>query len=591
MDGDYWVKTLAIRNEACCRGEVHSTGKTRLHHAAMTGDVERIGQLLEAGAVVDSAWEFRSQVRDSFRNGAAASIDYLNEWRMEISTQLKITPASLAVAFGQKAAYHALLEGGASPSLFEVFPSMCLTRCQKSGPCYSCLSTRQHVLSDEAKVNRHSLLLYLAGAGNGTKPEGSEKIESFIQFNEKDPHGLPPPAPLPAGWYSAMAEVSGKEHTGTSDDMHDDYDENVSEDEEEEEVEDDEEEDDEEDDEGKEERAKRPATSGLVPHVRLLKAGIEWDLLDIVTLSIDGGIDELNEELEEWTNQDAFMGTLEEHKVAENDAFTKVLFPRISCDFLPAMMRYCGIATLYRNSAFRDLLRQLVGFPDTLCSLDDRLSGWAEGYGVSVALYAACCTGDLELVRAILPMEGVSLGHSEGGTGELALLVAAMGGHRDIIHFIIDPDNRPYNFEAEDLDLALLVCVMIGDLQLTCGLLREGAEPRWNLEESIPEVEDFSTNCLRGACALANVEMVKLLLNNPWCCAQVTTSELRQGLPEHHHCYYDLQCVCQPKRFYHLPFIPFMPPASAEDDARRVEVIRLRLAAVSDAACVPLYVN
>ena len=128
MDGDYWVKPLAIRNEDWSWGGLQSTGKTRLHHAAMTGDVERIGQLLEVGAVVDAAWEFHSQVRDSRRYGAAASIDYRNEWRMEMSTQLKITPASLAVAFGQKAAYHALLERGGPRLYSKFFPARVWTR-------------------------------------------------------------------------------------------------------------------------------------------------------------------------------------------------------------------------------------------------------------------------------------------------------------------------------------------------------------------------------------------------------------------------------------------------------------------------------
>ena len=171
-------------------------------------------------------------------------------------------------------------------------------------------------------------------------------------------------------------------------------------------------------------------------------------------------------------------------------------------------------------------------------------------------------------------MERVSLG--DNLKEQWTLLLAAMKGHRDIIHLIIDPDNRPDIFTAEDLDLGLLACVMIGDLQLTCSLLREGAEPRWNLRESISMWQGHSNSCLRAACTLANVEMVKLLLNNPWCCAQVTTSELLQGVPKYHRCYFDLQCVCG--RF---PEISGMPPASAEDDARRVEVIRLLLAAVS----------
>jgi hypothetical protein len=176
----------------------------------------------------------------------------------------------------------------------------------------------------------------------------------------------------------------------------------------------------------------------------------------------------------------------------------------------------------------------------------------------------------MELVRAILPMEGVSLG--DNLEEQWTLLLAAMKGHRDIIHLIIDPDNRPDIFTAEDLDLGLLACVMIGDLQLTCSLLREGAEPRWNLRESISMWQGHSNSCLRAACTLANVEMVKLLLNNPWCSAQVTTSELRQDLPQYHEQSYELECACQPVRSDDLPD---MPAASAEDDARRVEVSRL----------------
>jgi hypothetical protein len=48
------------------------------------------------------------------------------------------------------------------------------------------------------------------------KPEGSEKIERFIQFKENDPRGPPPPPPLPVGWYSAMDEASGKEYYYTA---------------------------------------------------------------------------------------------------------------------------------------------------------------------------------------------------------------------------------------------------------------------------------------------------------------------------------------------------------------------------------------
>jgi hypothetical protein len=247
------------------------------------------------------------------------------------------------------------------------------------------------------------------------------------------------------------------------------------------------------------------------------------------------------------------------------------------------MMLLCGNTV----PALRDLLRQIVGFPDTL---DDRLAapGYREGYCVSVALFAACGTGDLELVRAILPMEGVSLG--DNLSEQWTLLFAAMKDHRDILHLIIDPDNLPDNFTAEVLDLGLLACVMIGDLQLTCSLLREGTEPRWNLRESIPYMlQGHSNSFLRAACTLANVEMVKLLLNNPWCCAQVTTSELRQDLPRHHEQSCELECACQPVRSADLPD---MPPASDEDNARRVEVTRLLLAAVADATdCGPLYVH
>ena len=95
----------------------------------------------------------------------------------------------------------------------------------------------------------------------------------------------------------------------------------------------------------------------------------------------------------------------------------------------------------------------------------------------SLALFAACGTGDLDLVKALLPMDGLQLsGVAPPWESRCSTAMHAAGcGHAAIVRFIVD--NPPNIFDQEDLDTSLLACVMIGDLARVVALLRQGAEP------------------------------------------------------------------------------------------------------------------
>jgi hypothetical protein len=82
------------------------------------------------------------------------------------------------------------------------------------------------------------------------------------------------------------------------------------------------------------------------------------------------------------------------------DAVSKVLFPKISSRHLDEMMMWhCGNTGPVLSCLTRS---------DDSNTPDDRLSTpYTQGHCVSVILYAACGTGDLELLRMILPMDGV----------------------------------------------------------------------------------------------------------------------------------------------------------------------------------------
>ena len=74
-----------------------------------------------------------------------------------------------------------------------------------------------------------------------------------------------------------------------------------------------------------------------------------------------------------------------------------MVFPRLSRRFLNGMIEHCGKL----GPAARDALRSIVGFP-VLTDLVDR-------YGASIALFAACATGDVGLAKLLLQHADVEL--------------------------------------------------------------------------------------------------------------------------------------------------------------------------------------
>jgi hypothetical protein len=274
-------------------------------------------------------------------------------------------------------------------------------------------------------------------------------------------------------------------------------------------------------------------------------------------------------------------------------ARASILFPRIPRDYLFDMIEQCG----HLGPEVHDLLRKLVDFPMALGNLGVDFDGANER---SLALFAACCTGDLDLVKALLPLEGVQLfeaGCTPWCTRCSTTTHAAEWGHAAIVRFIVD--NPPAIYEPFDLDMSLLACVMIGDLARVVALLRQGAEP-WDAHEFLRDANAFETevsSCLRVACTLGNSEMVHVLLGAG---APITITmpawapHWESSRPSFR--WSELMCVIKrpdsPWSSYKLK----LPPAGPEDDARRIDIIRLLVAAGADAAEVglehdPLYLR
>jgi len=246
------------------------------------------------------------------------------------------------------------------------------------------------------------------------------------------------------------------------------------------------------------------------------------------------------------------------------------------------------------------LLRELVGFPMALGDL-----GVDDAYGAnerSLALFAACSTGDLDLVKALLPMEGVQLFGGDESPWKSSCSTtthAAECGHAAIVRFIVD--NPPVRYDQVDLDMSLLACVMIGDLARVVALLRQGAEP-WAAHECLRNAHNAVSSCLRVACTLGNSEMVHVLLGAgaPITTAATAVTVLLPAWDLSHmeSSRYWLQLselVCVMKR-PDSPWLVELPPAGPEDDVRRVDIIRMLVAAGADAAVVglerdPLYLR
>jgi hypothetical protein len=314
------------------------------------------------------------------------------------------------------------------------------------------------------------------------------------------------------------------------------------------------------------------------PKLRLLEAGVWWDLPDIVACSIDA-VTSLNEliRLDEYFDVGANMVN------RCSAACAHLLFPRLSRDLFPGMMESC--ASL--GPAVRDLLRELVGFPLALDNLDKSLDDFGYTNDRCCALFAACGTGDLDLVKALLPMEGVHLGcgvtglqpWGPRGACTSTITLAAEKGHAEIVRYIVD--NPPSAYYQHDLDMSLLCCVMIGDTEYTKTLLAMGAEPIVEfreLWENDVTTRMFSS-CLRTACTLGNVEMVQLLLNAG---AQVTTME-DAASPS-----FELMCTAQPQvpgwhwSIDNGAYVQALE--GSKDEACRIDIIRLLVEAGANAA-------
>ena len=273
-------------------------------------------------------------------------------------------------------------------------------------------------------------------------------------------------------------------------------------------------------------------------------------------------------------------------------ARASILFPRIPRDYLYHMIEQCGNI----GPEVHDLLRELVGFP-ALGNLGVDDDDGADRR--SLALFAACGTGDLDLVKALLPLKGVQLfeaGCTPWCTRCSTTTHAAEWGHAAIVRFIVD--NPPAIYDQFDLDMNLLACVMIGDLARVVALLRQGAEP-WAAHECLRDANAFEpeiSSCLRVACTLGNSEMVHVLLGAG---APITitmpawTPNWKSSLCSVK--WSELVCVIK-RPDSPWSYKPKLPPAGPEDDARRIDIIRLLVAAGADAAEVglehdPLYLR
>jgi hypothetical protein len=316
-----------------------------------------------------------------------------------------------------------------------------------------------------------------------------------------------------------------------------------------------------------------------------------WDLPDIVACSIDDGVTCLNELIRrECLDESSPYGPYEYLNIGENmaeragAACAHLLFPHLSREVFDAMMESCALL----GPAVHDLLRELVGFPLALDNLSKSLNDHFYSNDRCCALFAACGTGDLDLVKALLPMEGVHLGccgvepWGPLGCYRSTTALAAVKGHAEIVRYIVD--NPPVAYDQHDLDTSLLSCVMIGDIQYAKTLLDIGAEPIVEFDELWDNDQDeMFSSCLRTACTLGNVEMVQLLLDAG---AQVTTTG-NAASPS-----FELMCAAQP----HVPgwhwsivngaYVQALE--GSKDEACRIDIIRLLVTAGADAAAAGL---
>ena len=192
------------------------------------------------------------------------------------------------------------------------------------------------------------------------------------------------------------------------------------------------------------------------------------DAIEAVEATIDEGIDGLNEMLQEDSDDDFPLSMMGDVAIE----VACLVFPRLDRSFLQAMMRRCD----YLGAASRGLLRTLVGFPD-LRKLDE---GQENELEPSIALFAACGTGDVELAELLLQRDDVRLLWENCDLWDAAKrttsMHAAACGNFEVMRCIID--NTPASEDMQfDADSNLIACAMADVLEYASRLLDEGAWP------------------------------------------------------------------------------------------------------------------
>ena len=251
-----------------------------------------------------------------------------------------------------------------------------------------------------------------------------------------------------------------------------------------------------------------------------------------------------------------------------------MLFPRLDRTFFAEMVKRCGEL----SECARGLLRTLVGFPE----LREGFGGGEIEHEASIALFGACGTGDLDLVKLLLQRDDVQL-VAGGGPWHCewtSAMYAAWCGHNGILRYIVD--NPPASWSKDDADTTLIACAMADDVEYASRLLDAGAEPL--VVRSTLIYADSDRSALRIACSRAHVGMVTLLLDAT---AKLTALNKKPFCEREDK---DLGTCVLARTVYRWGKL------SVEEDARRVEIVRLLLAAgaTTDDAWIsahPLYVR
>ena len=314
------------------------------------------------------------------------------------------------------------------------------------------------------------------------------------------------------------------------------------------------------------------AASTRAPPVDVLQAGIKWDSIEAVKASVEKGIGELNAMFED-DNADG-GGNFESDTISYCSVeVAAVVFPRLLHSSRLEMFEHCGDL----GAGARDVLRTISGFPVASALFVD---GDMYAHEPSTMLYAACGTGDLDLIKLLLPRDDVALfwrAYVPWRSSTTSLMLAASHGHKHVVRYILD--HPPASFDQDDADTSLIACAMADDVEYASRLLVDGAQLKFD-HRILNDSDKQEKSALRVACVRANVDLVKLLLEAG---AELTSCRffnyVLREYEEFSSC--ELRFAVQPERDY---IRPPLPPPSADEDSRRVEIIRLLVAAGGSAA-------